>query len=506
MKILRAADIKQVDDYTIAHEPVTSVDLVARVAGALHRELLAAFSSCKKLAIVCGKGKNAADGMALAAALMWESGYTVRALCCYPPDDLCPEAAHFYGEIKAWPMLRCEQVDGLQTPVFERDELIVDGLFGTGLSRPLAGYEKQLVQAINSSGCRVLSVDIPSGMMAEDNAANDAEAVVRAHHTFTLNAPKLAMLLPEYGNYVGQLHVLDIGLHPDAVAQAPSNFYYTVPDDLRKMLKPRDKFSHKGSYGRCLLVAGSQGMMGAAVLASRACLHAGAGLLTAHIPKCGVNILQTAVPEAMLSVDENENHFSGVKNVDSGRYDAVAIGCGLSCGIDASVGLEALLRHAVSVPLVLDADALNIVSGNEMLFNMLPENTIITPHVKEFERLFGACANGMERLQKQQEVARQHRIVVVLKGAHTSVALPSGDVFFSSTGNPGMATAGSGDVLTGVILALLGQGYEPAQAALLGVGLHGMAGDAGAKSKSQMYLTASDIVEHLYVLDHEAMC
>ncbi len=504
MKILRSTDIKMVDEYTITHEPTTSENLIERVAQALYKGLQQNLPTCKKLAIVCGKGKNAADGLALASVLMWESSYTVRVLCCCSPNDLCPEALHFYSEIKGCPMLTVEQVDNAHLPAFELDELIVDCLFGTGSSRPLQGYEKQLVQVINKSGNRVLSIDIPSGMMSEDNTGNDSEAVVRAHDTFALNAPKLAMLLPEYGNFAGRLHVLDIGLHPEAIAQVSSNFFYTSQDVLRKMLKPRGKFSHKGDYGKVLLVAGSRGMMGAAVLASRACLHSGVGLLTTHVPQSGVNILQTAIPEAMLSIDRNDSRFTEVSDFDSKKYDAVAVGCGIGCSEEVGNALQALLHKVHSTALLLDADALNIIAQNKTLLNFLPENTIITPHVKEFERIVGECKSGQERLQKQQELATTYKLMVVLKGAHTSIALPDGSVHFNSTGNAGMATAGSGDVLTGVILSLLGQGYEPWQAAILGVGLHGAAGDAAVHSKSPMYITASDIVEYLYVLEHEA--
>jgi len=312
----------------------------------------------------------------------------------------------------------------------------------------------------------------------------------------TLNYNDMKLLQP-----TDLLRVLNMEQHHETTAQVNSNYYYVTPADLRSMLKPRAKFSHKGDYGKALLVAGSRGMMGAAVLASRACLHAGVGLLTTHVPKCGVDILQTAVPEATLSIDENENYFSGLNNLDEKQYTAIAVGCGIGCASTTSAALEDLLRKALGVPLVLDADALNIISANKKLLDLLSENTILTPHVKEFERLAGVCNSNLDRLKRQQEFACKYKVVVVLKGAHTSTALPDGRVFFNSTGNAGMATAGCGDVLTGVILALLAQGYEPAQATILGVGLHGMAGDEAAKNTSPMYITASNVVEHLYVLE-----
>ena len=500
MKILLAADIKLVDEYTIAHEPISSVALIERVAQVLRGALARCFPEHNKLVVVCGKGKNAADGMALALLLHGEREREVRLVCCYPPQELCPEAAHFYAKAVQHG-LRCELCSSHSMPALCRDELVVDCLFGTGLSRTPAGYERQLVQAVNGSGCCVVAVDIPSGMMADGGAASDVQAVVQAHSTLTLHAPKLALLLPECGSCAGQLHVLDIGLHPEAIAQVSSNYHYVTPAELRSMLRPRPKFSHKGDYGKALLVAGSRGMMGAAVLASRACLHAGVGLLTTHVPGCGVDILQTAVPEAMLSIDASDDHFSGLPGAGEKRYSAIAAGCGMGCSGATSAALESLLRKASGVPLVLDADALNVIAAHRKLLGLLPEGTILTPHVGEFERLVGACSSSLERLRRQQELACRRKVVVVLKGAHTAVALPDGRVFFSSTGNAGMATAGSGDVLTGVVLALLAQGYAPAQAAVLGVGLHGMAGDKAASATSPMHVTASDIVSHLYALE-----
>ncbi|MDR0687892.1 MAG: NAD(P)H-hydrate dehydratase [Prevotellaceae bacterium] len=498
MKIINSRDIQFVDSYTIAHEPISPEALVGRVGESLRRALVQRLPQRQRVAVVCGKGKNGGDGLALALSLAADTAYRVRVLLCYPPQELCAEAVYFYEKVRQASPVACEQVSADRMPVFELDELVVDALLGTGLSRPLAGYERQLVQRINGSGCSVLAVDIPSGMSADDGLPADDSAVVQARYTFTLNAPKLSMMLPASGEPAGELHVLDIGLHPDAIGKVASPYRYFTQADALQLVKPRRKFSHKGSYGRCLLVAGSQGMMGAAVLAARACYHAGAGLLTAHVPKRGIDIMQIAVPEAVLSVDEDEGCFTSCKNINMSSYSALAVGCGTGSGQRTAVALEDLLQAASSLPLVLDADALNIVAADKRLLDLLPPNAVLTPHVKEFERLVGSCGSSKERLARQQQLAKAHRLVVALKGAHTSVALPDGTVSFNSSGNAGMATAGSGDVLTGVILALLGQGYPPEQAATLGVYMHGAAGDAAAAHTSQRYITATDIVERLY--------
>ncbi|MDR0710832.1 MAG: NAD(P)H-hydrate dehydratase [Prevotellaceae bacterium] len=498
MKIIKSTDIQFVDSYTIAHEPISQQGLIGRVGRALALALVRRLPQRRRVAIVCGKGKNGGDGLALALSLADNASYHVRVLLCYPPQELCAEAAYFYGQVRQHQSVRCEQVSAAALPTFDADELLVDALFGTGLNRPLAGYERQLVRHINGSGSCVLAVDIPSGMPSDSELVEDKAAVVQARYTFTLNAPKLSMMLPASGEFAGELHALDIGLHPDAIGKVASPYYYFTQTDAQQLVKPRKKFSHKGCYGRCLLVAGSQGMMGAAVLAARACYHAGAGLLTAHVPACGASIMQLAVPEAVLSIDEDERCFTSLRRVEASSYNALAVGCGIGCSEPVAKALEELLQAAPPARMVIDADAINIIAGNKRLLGLLPENTIITPHVKELERLVGICDRDEERLLRQQQLAREYRLVVALKGAHTSVALPGGAVTFNSSGNAGMATAGSGDALTGVILALLGQGYAPEQAAMLGVYMHGKAGDAAAAHTSQRFITATNIIEHLY--------
>lgn len=498
LKIINSSDIQLVDSYTIAHEPVSPEGLAGRVGTVLARALSQQFPQHRHVDIVCGKGKNGGDGLALALWLADNAAYRLRVLLCYPPQELCAEATYFYEQVKQRQAALCEQVSADSLPALHADHLLVDALFGTGLNRPLAGYERKLVQHINGSGCCVLAIDIPSGLPSDGGSVEDESAVVQAHYTFTLNAPKLSMMLPALGELAGTLRVLDIGLHPDAIGKVASPYRYFTQADALRLVKPRKKFSHKGSYGRCLLVAGSQGMMGAAVLAARACYHAGAGLLTAHVPACGAAIMQVAVPEAVLSIDDDERCITSLERVDVSRYSAVAAGCGTGRRHPTRAALEELLRVAPPARTVVDADALNIIADSKRLLDLLPENAVITPHVGEFERLVGSCGSDEEQFLRQRQLARERRLVVALKGAHTSVALPDGTICFNSSGNAGMATAGSGDVLTGVILALLGQGYAPEQAAMLGVYMHGAAGDAAAAQTSQSFITATDIIEHLY--------
>ena len=330
--------------------------------------------------------------------------------------------------------------------------------------------------------------------MGEDNTANAAAAIVRARLTLTLHLPKLAFLFPENEPYVGEWQVLDIGLDESAIEEMPADYALAGPEDVSPLLKPRGKFAHKGMFGRALLIAGSQGMAGASVLAARACLRSGVGLLTVHVPFCNNFIVQTAVPEAMTEIDLSDTCFSAVTAADN--YQAVGIGPGLGRAADT---VDALLGQIddCGVPMVLDADALNILGEHRSYLSRLPKGSILTPHPKELERLTGACRNSYDRLQKARELAVRSGVHILLKGAYSAVVTPAGKCCFNTTGNPGMATAGSGDVLTGVVLALLAQGYDAGQAAQIAACVHGLAGDLAARQLGETALTAGDLVAFL---------
>jgi NAD(P)H-hydrate epimerase len=318
--------------------------------------------------------------------------------------------------------------------------------------------------------------------------------IFKADYTLTFQNPKLAFLLPENDPYVGRFEVLDIGLHPRYLEEVETNNLLTVKAMVKPILHNRTKYSHKGTYGHTLLIAGSEGKTGAALLGAKACLRTGVGLLSVHLPKVAQLPLQTAIPEAMIDGDDSETCFSTFGKLDA--YTAVGVGPGLGKADDTVRALKRLIQE-VQVPLVMDADALNILSDNPTWLPFLPAKTILTPHPKEFERLVGKSSTSFERLEKQRELAVKYNLIVIVKGAHTTVAMPNGTIFFNTTGNPGMATAGSGDVLTGIILSLLAQRYSPEEAAVLGVYLHGLAGDLAADEIGQEALMASDITEHL---------
>jgi NAD(P)H-hydrate epimerase len=358
----------------------------------------------------------------------------------------------------------------------------------------LKGSHAALIQHINRAQCKVYSIDIPSGLMGEDNSDNHPDSIIKATLTLTLQFPKISLLFPENEIYTGIIEVIDIHLHPDAIIQTNSPFRITNSSDVWQLFPKRFRFSHKGNYGHALLIAGSYGKMGASVLAAQGCLRSGVGLLTVHIPQCGYTTIQTAVPEAMCSMDTDKEYFTFVPEIEA--YNTIGIGPGIGTEPASARAFRKLLEKPIK-SLVIDADGLNILAKEPELIGKLPRNTIITPHPGEFSRLFSFSGNSWQRLKLQQDLASKYHLVIVLKGANTSIAFPDGRVFFNPTGNAGMATGGSGDVLTGIITGLLAQGLTPEDSAVAAVYLHGLAGDIAAKSHSAPALIASDIVKHL---------
>lgn len=387
-----------------------------------------------------------------------------------------------------------EIVKAEEFPFINPDDVLVDALFGSGLSRPLNGLVKGLVHHINDSKADIVSVDIPSGLFGEDNSNNDLNNCIHADFTLSLQFPKLSFLFPENAVCIGQWEVLPIGLHTTIIEEKESP--YTIIDEgyIKSLLKSRKQYSHKGIYGHGLLISGSYGKMGAAILASKAALRSGIGLLSTHIPRLGYDIIQTAVPESMVSIDRSDIIFTEYPDLES--FDAIGVGPGIDTKHNSVRALEELLEEC-DKPLVLDADALNIIGANQELKDMLPNGTILTPHMKEFERLLGKSNGPFDRNEKQREFSKKQSLVMVLKGAFTAISDENGRCYFNPTGNPGMATAGSGDVLTGIILSLLSQGYSSLHAAQIGVYIHGLAGDLAKEELGEDALIAGDIVSFL---------
>ncbi|MES1222306.1 MAG: NAD(P)H-hydrate dehydratase, partial [Bacteroidota bacterium] len=362
-----------------------------------------------------------------------------------------------------------------------------------GLNRPPDGITEKLIAHINTSGCRIMSIDIPSGLFC-DRSSKENKAI-KANDTLSFQCYKPAFLVAENSEYIGKVHLLNIGLSPEFYHTVASSFQIVDWDIIHSIYKPRNQFAHKGNFGHALLVAGSYGKIGAAVLSATSCLRSGAGLLTCHVPGCGYGILQSAVPEAMVSTDFNSSFNTRIEE-DLSKFDAVGIGPGIGTASETKTMLYEIFSSC-KYPIVVDADALNTIASQQDLLQMIPAGSIITPHPKEFERLFGPSANDFDRIQLAIKKANEYNIVIVLKGHHTFIASPGGKFYFNNTGNAGMATAGSGDVLTGILTGLLAQGYSSINAAVLGVFIHGLAGDIAAKELSMEAMIAGDIIHYL---------
>lgn len=494
MKIFRSAQIREIDQFTIKNEPVKSIDLMERAASKITDWIVENISQFNRILVFAGPGNNGGDALVVARQLI-KSGFEVQAYLLKLTDKLSPDCEINLQRLTKECSTKIYEITTKDNfPEIPESSIIIDGIFGSGLSRKTDGLAKDTISFINKSNTTIISIDIPSGLFGEDNSDNNPEGIIKATYTLTLQFPKLSYFFPENEDYVGQWKILPIGLHAEIINSTPTPYHFVCQNFITTNLKKRKKFSHKGTFGHALLISGSYGKMGAAVLAAKACLRTGSGLVTVHVPKLGNDIIQTALPEAMVSIDQSELIFTEIENPFD--YDALGIGPGIGTKPNTVRGLAALLNN-YSNPLVIDADAINILSQHNELIQKIPKNSILTPHPKEFERLAGNWKNDYDRLQKQINFATKNGIFVVLKGAHTSIACPDGDVYFNTTGNPGMATAGSGDVLTGIILSLLGQKYEPKFAAIIGVYLHGLAGDLAAENLGEEALIASDIIENL---------
>lgn len=495
MKIFSASQVKEWDAYTIKNEPIASIDLMERAATACCKWLIGKNFGQHNFRIFCGKGNNGGDGLAIARLL-------IEHRCNVTIYILDPIAIGFGNKGTADFQTNLERLHQCTTdihfiqsadffPTFNDNDIIIDALFGTGLNKPLEEISKELVEYINASKCIIVSIDMPSGLFADRTSRGNT--VINATITLSFQHYKLAFLLPENDEHCGDIHLLHIGLHKDFEAKEESTFELIDEECIRSIYKPRKRFAHKGDFGHAALLCGSYGMMGAAVLSSLACLRSGVGKLTTYVPNCGYDILQTTIPEAMCIVS-GEEHLLKVENIE--KFDVVGIGPGIGL-YPSHHELLAQIFKKLEKPIVIDADALNIMAQHKKLLHSIPASSILTPHPKEFERLFGKTENDFERLQLALTRSKELNIFILLKGHHSFISTPEGKGYFNNTGNAGMATAGSGDVLTGIITGLLAQGYSSLQACILGAHLHGSAGDMAAEKFSEEAMIAGDIVNCL---------
>lgn len=503
MKIISPKQTQQLDAFTIENEPILSIDLMERAVQAFTNWLTAKYNPAeKKIKIVCGLGNNGGDGLAIARQLT-NLNYDIEVFVLKYSDKMSDDFQINLSRLQN--ILSIQFIDNQDVKLnFSENDLIIDAILGSGLSRPTEGLIKDFILQINQSKVQIISVDIASGLFA-DSPNLEQDIIVKPDFTVTFQMPKLAFMLPKNAQFVGDFVVLDIGLNKDFIDKIETNFFYT--NDVRNLIKKRSKFSHKGTFGHALFIGGMQGMMGAAVLASRACMRSGVGKLTAHVPRCGTEIMQTALPEALIWEGFDKSFISTELWPAETLKMFSAIGIGPALGVDGKTlkSLEKLFEVCENnkVPMVLDADIFNNLATNEgrAVIKKIPKNSVLTPHPKEFQKLIGKpWKDDFEKLNFLSHFAVNHEVVICLKGANTAIALPDGSIHFNSTGNPGMSRAGTGDVLTGIILALLAQGYAPKDAAILGVYEHGFAGDRASEKRGQVSILASDLVEEIRFL------
>ena len=500
MRIFNTEDIRAIDRRTMETDGVSSLELIDRVAQGVASEIAARWRPTKPVVVFAGPGNNGADALAVARilAVMGFSpsvyllnigGNKLSRDCRDCRDRLIAEAPGIHFK---------EETGNFAAPELNSSYLVVDGLFGSGLNNPLAGGFMLLVRYINESGATVVSIDVPSGMNGDLCADSVNRNIVHASLTLTVQFPRPAFFMKENAELVGEWKAIDINLNHDVIRSTPTIFHLVEGHEVKSLLRRRNNFSSKADYGSALLVAGSYGMMGAAVLAAKGALRAGAGKVTVQAPMCGYEVMQSSVPEAMFVADTDRNKLVPGAMKPEHDYSAIGVGCGIGTHEITINALEQFLQSRTR-PLVLDADALNCIARRQTMLSDIPVLSVITPHVGEFDRLFGESPTDEARLLKAIDVAHYHNITILLKGHYTALVRPDYKVYFNSTGTPAMATPGSGDVLTGIITGLMAQGYKPEVSALIGAYIHGLAGEIAAETHGDYGVTAGDIADNVGV-------
>lgn len=491
MKILTAPQIRLADQYTIEHEPIASIELMERAAQKVVEVFCNDYQPTHWIKhIFCGTGNNGGDGLAI-ARMLFQAGHHVKVYLL--PGNPSRDYIVNLDLIRKQNSIELQELSAItDLPAFSKTDVIIDAILGTGLNKPLEGIIKGLIDHLNASQGIKVAIDIPTGLFA-DQSNEEGDSIFEADRVYTFHAPKLAFLLPQNGRYVKRFKILDIRLSREFTESADSQNYFLEKKDIQERYRPRDKFTHKGTCGHSLLIAGSRGKMGAAVLSAQAALRAGTGLLTVHTPGSGNQIVQISVPEALSSSDSHPDIWTQLPDT---RNKTIGIGPGLGTAHATQAVFRQLLLQEKD-PMVIDADALNLISLDPTLLRLVPVKSILTPHPKEFERLAGEWEDDFERLALQRTFSIRHQVVIVLKGAHSSISDTYGNIYFNATGNSGMATGGTGDVLTGILTALLAQGYDSIDAALIGTYIHGLAGNHSLDQESKESIIASDITRNL---------
>lgn len=486
MKIFTAEQIQKGDQYTIEHEPVLSIQLMERAAEACVNWISENCKNHRNFALFCGSGNNGGDGFAI-ARMLYQKGFDIDVFT-NSRAKFSSDAQINFRDLKEISGITVREFKEAKDYRFDSRTVIIDALFGTGLSRPLEGELKDLIGLLNTKSNIKISIDLPSGLFA-DSVSPENAIIFQADYTLSFQLWKKTFLHPETGKFAGKVRILDINISEDYMAETETENFVINNKAVKQIFRPRQEFSHKGTYGKAIIVGGSYGKIGAAVLSTKAALKTGAGLTFTLAPKCGYEILQASNPEAMFI----EGGTDLISHIEIDEKAVYGIGPGLGTGEETvKAFLDFLKNHAK--PLVLDADALNMISQDPKNIKLIPENSIITPHPKEFERLFGATENSFKRVELAKAKAKEHHLYIVLKDHHTQVVTPEGKVFYNITGNSGLAKGGSGDILTGIITSFSAQNYSQEEAAILGVWFHGRAAEFASEKYSRESMLPTDVI------------
>ncbi|TDN87941.1 hydroxyethylthiazole kinase-like uncharacterized protein yjeF/hydroxyethylthiazole kinase-like uncharacterized protein yjeF [Salegentibacter sp. 24] len=493
MKILSAEQLQEADKVTLKTEGISSTRLMERAASLVFNEIhtrLEGADICIK--IFCGIGNNGGDGLVV-ARLLHKYGYKVKVYVVNYSDKRSDDFLINYDRYTKESHCSPQSIDGEEDfPEISPGDFVVDSIFGIGLNRPASGWLGKLLNHINHSGAFCLAVDMPSGLFP-DKVPAQGTPVIKANYTLTFQTPKIVFFLPQTMKFSGEVQVLDIGLDRSFLKEAKAVAQLIGKREARQLYKPRNKNTHKGDYGHTLVVGGSYGKIGSIVLSAKSTLRAGAGLCSVFVPKCGYEILQTQVPEAMVITDKDNHELTNIET--DIKPDVVCFGMGAGKSAKTVEAFKLLLEKNEN-PLLIDADGLNILSENKDLFELLPKDSVLTPHPKELNRLIGEWEDDFEKIEKIEKFTKRFKIILVLKGAHTFI-FSGKHIYINNSGNPGMATAGSGDVLSGIIAGLISQKYEPLVAAILGVYLHGLSGDICAEEMGYEAILSGEISDNL---------
>ena len=495
--VVTVEQMRRAEAHTMRTEPIASVDLMERAGArcASWISIAAKAGTCRPgsgggYLVLAGPGNNGGDGLVIARHLH-ASGFKVHVLLPPLGDRTSPERDLQLKRAREAGVVVVTLEDG-ELPEMGPADVIIDALYGIGLRGPLEGWITSLITSINAIGVQVVAVDIPSGLQADGPSDGPC---LRATWTLTFEWAKTALVVPEHADAVGELVVLSVGIRPDPGLEKFGTLQLMDGSDLRALLHPRPSAGHKGTFGHAVLVAGSAGKLGAALLATRACARSGVGTVTVHLPGVGPALLHATIPEAMCSSDGCSTHVTQVPKDLVGS--AWGVGPGLGSHADTALMLKRLIQDPPA-PLVLDADALNILAANPTWSAFLPAGTILTPHPKELDRILGSTSiDTNDRWTKARELAVRIGCVVVVKGATTAICTPAGHVLLQRWNNSGLAKGGSGDALTGLITGLRAQGYESVASACLGVYLHGTAAHAVAQQRGYDGMLISDVIEAL---------